>query len=143
MESQSVGEELRGRVQKRALDSSLIEGVGTFMYCVATHRYLFLLRNSSRYAGTWGLAGGKIDSGEQLLESLYRELAEEIGVDFSTARVIPYVKVWSLWKPWLHHYHTAVPIHRIVHLHDNHVHMKMFLQQKVLYEYRQEAELVF
>ena len=69
-----MGEKLRGRVQKRSVDSSAIEGVGTFIYCVTTHRYLFLLRNSSKYAGTWGLAGGKIDAGEQLLESLHREL---------------------------------------------------------------------
>ena len=90
-----MGEKLRGRVQKRSVDSSAIEGVGTFIYCVTTHRYLFLLRNSSKYAGTWGLAGGKIDAGEQLLETLHRELTEELGVDFSTAKVIPIEKFTS------------------------------------------------
>ena len=80
------------RVPRRNVDSSNIEGVGTFIFCVKTRRYLFLLRNSSKYAGTWGLAGGKIDAGEQLLESLHRELQEEIGMDFSTAKVIPIEK---------------------------------------------------
>lgn len=90
-----MGEKFRGRVQKRNVDSSYIEGVGTFIYCTSTHRYLFLLRNASKYSGTWALAGGKIDSGEQILESLYRELNEELGIDFSTARVIPIEKFTS------------------------------------------------
>lgn len=90
-----MGEKLGRRVQKRNLDSSPIEGVGTFIYCVTTHRYLFLLRDSSKYAGTWGLAGGKIEAGEQLLESLYRELREELGVDVTDAKVIPIEKFTS------------------------------------------------
>ena len=47
MGSQSMGEKLRGRVQKRSLEPNTIEGVGTFIYSVSTHRYLFLLRNTS------------------------------------------------------------------------------------------------
>jgi 8-oxo-dGTP pyrophosphatase MutT (NUDIX family) len=77
------------------MDSSFIEGVGTFIYSVATQRYLFLLRNSSKYAGTWGLAGGKIESGEHLLSSLYRELNEELGFDFTSTKVIPIEKFTS------------------------------------------------
>ena len=95
MESQSVGKKLRGRVQKRALESDTITGVGTFIYSVSTHRYLFLLRNTNKYSGTWGLAGGKTDSGEQLLESLYRELNEELGFDFTDSKVIPIEKFTS------------------------------------------------
>jgi 8-oxo-dGTP pyrophosphatase MutT (NUDIX family) len=77
------------------MDSSHIEGVGTFIYCATTQRYLFLLRNSSKYSGTWGLAGGKIDAGEQVLVSLYRELTEELGFDFSDTKVIPIEKFTS------------------------------------------------
>jgi 8-oxo-dGTP pyrophosphatase MutT (NUDIX family) len=73
---------------KELTKSDLIVGVGTFIYCVSTHRYLFLLRSASKYSGTWGLAGGKIDAGEQLL-------IEEIGVDLSTAKVIPIEKFTS------------------------------------------------
>jgi 8-oxo-dGTP pyrophosphatase MutT (NUDIX family) len=77
------------------MDSGLIEGIGTFIYSVSTHRYLFLLRNASRYSGTWGLAGGKIEPGENLLGSLYRELLEELGQDFTDAKVIPIEKFTS------------------------------------------------
>lgn len=72
-----------------------IEGVGTFIYSTSTQRYLFLLRDNSTHSGTWGLAGGKIDTGEQLLESLYRELNEELGYDFTAVKVIPIEKFTS------------------------------------------------
>lgn len=90
-----MGQELRGRVQKRTMDSGHIEGVGTFIYSTSTQRYLFLLRNASKYSGTWALAGGKIDAGEQLLESLHRELEEELGYNFLDIKVIPIEKFTS------------------------------------------------
>ena len=90
-----MAKKLRGRVQRGAVDAGLIEGVGTFIYCTTTHRYLFLLRNTKKYAGTWGLAGGGIEAGEQLLSSLHRELNEELGYDFSQTKVIPIEKFTS------------------------------------------------
>jgi 8-oxo-dGTP pyrophosphatase MutT (NUDIX family) len=77
------------------LDTGVIEGVGTFIYCTTTRRYLFILRDTKKYAGTWGLAGGGIESGEQLLSSLHRELEEELGYDFSSTKVIPIEKFTS------------------------------------------------
>lgn len=90
-----MGKKLRGRIQSRTMDSSHIEGVGTFIYATSTGRYLFLLRDTSKYSGTWGLAGGKIDAGEQLLSSLHRELNEELGYDFVDVKVIPIEKFTS------------------------------------------------
>lgn len=90
-----MGEKLGRRVQKRRMDTSPVEGVGTFIYCISTHRYLFLLRDGCKYAGTWGLAGGKIETGENLLTSLYRELEEELGVNVSNAKVFPIEKFTS------------------------------------------------
>ena len=90
-----MGKKLRGRIQGRTLDTSHIEGVGTFIYSISTHRYLFLLRNSTKYAGTWGLAGGKIDANEQILTSLTRELREELGYEFQDVKVIPIEKFTS------------------------------------------------
>ena len=90
-----MGEKLRGRVQSRIMESNSIEGVGTFIYSTSTRRYLFLLRDTSKYSGTWGLAGGKIEAGEQVLTSLYRELSEELGFDFADTKVIPIEKFTS------------------------------------------------
>lgn len=90
-----MGKKLGRRVQKRRVDAGPIEGVGAFIYCVTTHRYLFLLRNTKKYAGTWGLAGGGIEPGELLLDSLVRELKEELDVDFTNTKVIPIEKFTS------------------------------------------------
>lgn len=90
-----MGKKLRGRIQGRTLDPSHIEGVGTFIYSTSTQRYLFLLRNTAKYAGTWGLAGGKIDANEHILESLTRELKEELGYNFLDVKVIPIEKFTS------------------------------------------------
>lgn len=90
-----MGQKLGRRVQGRAVDAGPIEGVGTFIYSTTTQRYLFLLRNTAKYSGTWGLAGGKIDTDEQLLESLHRELREELGYDFLDTKVIPIEKFTS------------------------------------------------
>lgn len=90
-----MGKKLGRRIQRGIVDSGVIEGVGTFIYCTSTHRYLFLLRNTKKYAGTWGLAGGGIEAEEQLLSSLHRELDEELGYDFSQTKVIPIEKFTS------------------------------------------------
>ena len=101
-----MGEKLGRRVQKRRVDSSPLEGVGAFIYSQSTRRYLFLLRNTKKYAGTWGLGGGGIEAGEQLLNSLHRELDEELGYDFSKTKVIPIEKFTSDNKNF--EYHTYV-----------------------------------
>jgi 8-oxo-dGTP pyrophosphatase MutT (NUDIX family) len=85
------------------MESSPLEGVGAFIYCISTKRYLFLLRNTKKYAGTWGLAGGGIESGEQLLESLYRELGEELDYNFIFNKVIPLEKFTSDNHKFIYH----------------------------------------
>ena len=90
-----MGKKLGRRIQKRGLDTSLIESVGAFIYCTTTKRYLFLLRNSSKYSGTWGVAGGKIESGESIVNSLLREIQEELGGTIKDPKLIPIEKFTS------------------------------------------------
>lgn len=90
-----MGQVVGRRVQKRKLVSSPIEGVGTFIYCTKTKRYLFLLRNSSKYSGTWGVVGGKIEINEHILESLLREMQEELGGTICDPKIIPIEKFTS------------------------------------------------
>lgn len=54
-------------------------GCGALIYSRATKRYLFLLRNQKRHAGSWGLVGGGVEAGESPVEALRREIVEEIG----------------------------------------------------------------
>jgi len=65
------------------------EGVGALIYAKSTHRYLFLLRNKSRYSGSWGIVGGKIESDETVVQALVREIQEEIGVNYANGKFIP------------------------------------------------------
>jgi len=71
------------------IDTYLRQGVGALIYSQKTKRYLFLLRDGNKYAGTWGLVGGKIESGERITEALYREISEEVSVDLSQSKTIP------------------------------------------------------
>ena len=65
------------------------EGVGTLIYAKNTKRYLFLLRNKTRYSGSWGIAGGKVEENETVINALVREIREEIGVDYTNHKFIP------------------------------------------------------
>ena len=66
-------------------------GCGALIYSRSTHRYLFLLRNQKRHAGSWGLVGGGVEPGESPTAALQREIQEEIGS-------ITYEKVIQLEK---------------------------------------------
>lgn len=66
-----------------------IASVGALIYAKNTGRFLFLLRNNSSYSGTWGLAGGKMESQETAGQALLREIKEEIGLKLGTAKIIP------------------------------------------------------
>ena len=71
------------------MSDALLEGCGALIYARSSNRYLFLLRNKSKYAGSWGIAGGKIESGETVIQGLVREIQEEIGVDYTNRKFIP------------------------------------------------------
>lgn len=88
------------------MESGPLEGVGAFIYSVKTKRYLFLLRNESKYSGTWGVAGGKIEYGESIANSLLREISEELGGTIQGAKLIPVEKFTSDNNKFI--YHTFV-----------------------------------
>lgn len=65
------------------------EGAGAFIFCKETNRYLFLLRTDIKYAGTWGLVGGKIEQSESIVSGLKREIFEETKLEISDQKIIP------------------------------------------------------
>lgn len=53
---------------------------GALFYATSTKRFLFLLRNQGRTAGTWGIVGGRQEKSDaNVYEALKREVSEEIG----------------------------------------------------------------
>jgi 8-oxo-dGTP pyrophosphatase MutT (NUDIX family) len=56
----------------------------------STSRFLLLLRNNGRTAGTWGLAGGKQEpSDDTPYQALIREIEEELGQIPTISKTIP------------------------------------------------------
>ena len=84
-----------GQISRRCLSRWRVEhyhiGCGALIYSRATKRYLFLLRNQKRHAGSWGLVGGGVEPGESLVEALRREIVEEIGF-IDVEKIIPLEK---------------------------------------------------
>jgi len=55
-----------------------------------TNRFLFLLRNQGRTAGTWGLVGGKQEPNDATAyQALEREISEEVGKTPPIKKIIP------------------------------------------------------
>lgn len=55
-----------------------------------TKRFLFLLRNQGKTAGTWGLVGGKKEPIDLIpIDTLHREIVEEIGPKIDVKKIVP------------------------------------------------------
>lgn len=61
------------------MEHNPVTAVGVWFYSISTNRYLYLMRNDPRHPGTWGLPGGKIESGESIMDAIVRECEEELG----------------------------------------------------------------
>lgn len=77
------------------MESSAINAVGVWFYSLETDRYLYLLRNDPKHPDTWGLAGGKCETGETLLTTVYRECSEELGSMPEYVKLVPIEKFTS------------------------------------------------
>jgi len=72
-----------------------ITSCGALIYCSSTKRYLFLLRGNGKIPNTWGIAGGKIETNESIIQGLTREIKEELGGEIINAKIIPLEKFTS------------------------------------------------
>jgi ADP-ribose pyrophosphatase YjhB (NUDIX family) len=85
------------------MESSAVTAVGVWFYAMDTQRYLYLMRNDAKHPGTWALPGGKIDSGETLLQAIERECSEEIGCMPAYVRLVPIEKFTSSDHGFVYH----------------------------------------
>jgi len=74
------------------MDLGIMKAVGVWFRAVDTGRYLYLLRNDVKHPGTWGLPGGKVETGETLLGGMERECTEELGSFPDYQRLVPLEK---------------------------------------------------
>jgi len=85
------------------MESSAVKAVGVWFYSVATHRYLYLMRNDARNPASWGLPGGRVEAGETLLDAMNRECREELGFVPEYFRMIPLEKFTTLDSGFEYH----------------------------------------
>lgn len=85
------------------METSIVNAVGIWFYSVATNRYLYLLRNDSRHPGSWGLPGGKIESGETIIDAMQRECVEELGAMPNYIKMVPLEKFTSADHGFVYH----------------------------------------
>lgn len=63
---------------------------GALFYSKSTKRFLFLLRNNGRTAGSWGIVGGRQEQNDlSNFDALKREIVEEIGYLPEVRKTIP------------------------------------------------------
>lgn len=74
------------------MESSVVNAVGVWFYSVTTGRYLYLMRNDPKHPGSWGLPGGRMESGESLRDAMFRECREELGLVPDFMRLVPIEK---------------------------------------------------
>jgi len=83
--------------------SSINEAIGVWFFAQNTQRYLYLLRNDTKYPERWGLPGGKIERGESLLDAINRECTEEMGGMPQYTKLIPIEKFTSSNNNFCYH----------------------------------------
>jgi 8-oxo-dGTP pyrophosphatase MutT (NUDIX family) len=66
-----------------------LNAVGIWFYSFDTDRYLYLMRDDSKNPNTWGLPGGKCETGETLMQTIERECQEELGFFPDYIRLMP------------------------------------------------------
>ena len=72
-----------------------VSAVGIWFYSQSTNRYLYLMRNDDKHPHSWGLPGGKMESGESMMAAMIRECEEELGAWPDYIKLMPLEKFTS------------------------------------------------
>jgi 8-oxo-dGTP pyrophosphatase MutT (NUDIX family) len=101
---------------------TITTGAGALIYSQRTARYLFLLRDTGSWSGTWALPGGKIDQDESVMVGLAREIREELGGVILAPKFVPIEQFTSADRYFVYHtFFVAVADEFIPILNNEHV----------------------
>jgi 8-oxo-dGTP pyrophosphatase MutT (NUDIX family) len=104
------------------MESSSVNAVGVWFYSINTQRYLYLMRNDPKHPGAWGLPGGRIESGETLIDAITRECQEELGTMPNYLRLVPLEKFTTADAGFVYHtFFCTVPEEFLPVLNDEHI----------------------
>lgn len=106
-----MGQKLRGAISGRRMESGTIAAVGAWFYALDTDRFLYLMRNDIRNPGSWGLPGGKVETGETLLTALERECQEELGHWPQSVKLVPLEQFTSADERFQYHTFLSIITH--------------------------------
>jgi 8-oxo-dGTP pyrophosphatase MutT (NUDIX family) len=84
MMNKSIGMSIRENLRKRLLEGNHKKAVGVCIMAEDTKKVLLLLRGWAPHKGHWSILSGGMEDGEDKLETLKREIMEEIGIDADT-----------------------------------------------------------
>jgi 8-oxo-dGTP diphosphatase len=98
-----MGQIVSRTIPRGHMESSIVKAVGVWFYSTDTRRYLYLMRNDSKHPGSWGLPGGRVESGETLLDAINRECQEELGYMPEYIRMIPLEKFTTVDSGFEYH----------------------------------------
>ena len=117
-----MGQKLRRTLSGRPMESSSVNAVGIWFYSVATGRYLYLMRNDPKHLGSWGLPGGRIESGESLRDAMLRECQEELGFVPDFLRLVPIEKFTTVDGGFAYHtFYCSVETEFVPRLYHEHL----------------------
>ena len=85
------------------MEPSVVNAVGVWFYAIDTRRYLYLMRDDAKHPGSWGLPGGRVESGETLHDAMVRECKEELGFVPDFLRLIPIEKFTTVDNKFCYH----------------------------------------
>jgi 8-oxo-dGTP pyrophosphatase MutT (NUDIX family) len=104
------------------MESGIVTAVGIWFYSIDTQRYLYLMRNDPKHPNCWGLPGGKIESGETLIDGIRRECSEELGMMPNYLKLVPLEKFTTVDAGFEYHtFFCSVTGEFVPELNDEHL----------------------
>ena len=96
--------DIKGRLREMILESRSKKAVGTMIRAKDTNKVLLLKRGWAPHKGCWSILSGGMEEGEDKLETLKREIMEEIKVDADDKLDLTFIRTENNGGDIFHYY---------------------------------------